>query len=165
MVLLREIGVPPRLYRHAELVGEAADLLLAGLRRLSFNVNEEYVRVGVALHDVGKTVHQNELIESGNNHEPEGERLLPARGVTPDVARVCRSHAQWRTVAQTTEELLVALSDKLWKGARNAELEEFAIDQLAAMQSKDRWDCFTDLDSLFEDIASTAQTRLERSNV
>ena len=163
-MLLREIGVPPRLYRHAELVGEAADHLLGGLRRLGFNVNEEYVMVGVALHDVGKVVHQNELTESGNNHEPEGERLLLARGVTPEVARVCRSHAQWRTASQTTEELLVALSDKLWKGARNAELEELVIDQLATMQAKDRWECFMDLDSLFEDVASSAESRLARQS-
>jgi len=112
MALLREIGVPPRLYRHAELVGEAADLLLAGLQRFRVQVDEEYVRVGAALHDAGKALHPSELTGPGNNHEIDGERLLLSHGTTPDVARVCRSHAQWDTVAETVEELLIALSDK-----------------------------------------------------
>lgn len=38
LALLRDIGAPPRLYRHAELVGEAADLLLTGLKRFGVQV-------------------------------------------------------------------------------------------------------------------------------
>ena len=109
MALLREIGAPPLLYRHAELVGQAADLLLAGLKRFGVQVDEEYVRVGAALHDAGKTLHRSELIGPGSNHEPDGERLLLSHGATPGVARVCRSHAPWDTVPETVEELLIAL--------------------------------------------------------
>lgn len=165
LALLREIGAPPRLYRHAELVGEAADLLLAGLNRFGVQVDEEYIRVGAALHDAGKALHPSELNGPGSNHEIDGERLLLSHGATPDVARVCRSHAQWETVAETVEELLIALSDKLWKGVRVARLEEVVIDRLAQSLQKDRWDCFTELDLLFEEVAATADSRLARSNV
>ena len=165
LALLREVGAPPRLIRHAELVGEAADLLLTGLKHFRVQIDEDYVRVGVALHDVGKALHPSELSGPGSNHEPDGERLLLSHGVTPDVARVCRSHAQWDTAAETIEELLIALSDKLWKGVRVARLEELVIDRLAQSLQKDRWDCFTELDLLFEDIAATADSRLARSNV
>lgn len=165
LALLREIGATPRLYRHAELVGEACDLLLAGLKRFRVQVDEEYVRVGVALHDAGKVLHPSELIGPGSNHETDGERLLLSHGGTPEVARVCRSHAQWETVAETVEELLIALSDKLWKGVRVARLEELVIDRIAQSLQKDRWDCFTALDLLFEEVAATADSRLARSNL
>lgn len=165
LVLLREIGAPPRLYRHAELVGEAADLLLDGLKRFNAQIDEDYVRVGAALHDIGKLINPTELLGPGSQHESDGERLLLSHGATPDVARVCRSHAQWDTVAETFEELLIALSDKLWKGARVARLEELVIDHLAQSLQKDRWHCFTELDTLFENVAATADSRLDRSNV
>jgi predicted hydrolase (HD superfamily) len=163
--LLNDVGAPARLYRHAELVGEAADLLIAGLRKLRFEINEDYVKVGVALHDVGKSIHHHELTGPGHQHEPDGEKLLLSKGVSPVVARVCRSHAQWRTEAETTEELLIALSDKLWKGVRVSELEELVIDRLSSGDDTSRWDYFTDLDTLFEEVASSSEDRLSRSIV
>lgn len=165
LALLVELGAPARLQRHAELVGEAADLLLLGLQRLKIPIDADFVRVGVVLHDVGKSLHRAELDAPGNLHEPAGERLLLDRGASPNVARVCRSHANWRDLAETTEELVIALADKLWKGARVAELEELLITRLAADAGRDRWDLFADLDLLFEDVASTSDTRLARSAV
>src|SRR5262245_39908994 len=109
MQMLAAVGAPPRLRRHAELVGEAAEVLLAGFARLNIPLDEGFVRVGVVLHDVGKVLHRSELDGPGSSHEPAGERLLLERGATADVARVCRSHAQWLDVAETLEELVVAL--------------------------------------------------------
>jgi hypothetical protein len=63
------------------------------------------------------------------------------------------------------EELLVALADKLWKGVRNAQLEERVINEAAKALNRDRWDLFVQLDSLFEDIAADGAARLERSRV
>jgi hypothetical protein len=63
------------------------------------------------------------------------------------------------------EELLVALSDKLWKGVRNAQLEERVINEIAKALDRDRWDLFVQLDSLFEEIAADGSARLERSRV
>ncbi len=82
MNLLREFGAPGRLLRHVELVGEATDELLSGLHSEGIEVNEQLVRVGVVLHDVGKTVNPEELYGPGSRHEAEGQRLMVARGVT-----------------------------------------------------------------------------------
>ncbi len=165
MALLVDVGAPPRLRRHAELVGEAADALLLGFARLEIPLDADYVRVGVVLHDVGKAIHRAELDAPGHAHEPAGEQLLLERGVTPDVARICRSHSQWRELAETLEELVIALADKLWKGARLTELEELVIDRAAAAIHKDRWALFTELDALFEGVAAAAESRLSRSAV
>ena len=163
--LLADVGAPPRLRRHAELVGEAAETLLLGFRKLGVPLEAEFVRVGVVLHDVGKSLHPSELDAPGAAHEPAGERLLLERGVSAEVARVCRSHAQWRDVAETLEELVIALADKLWKGARVVELEELVIERASAAAGRNRWDLFTELDAMFERVASEADSRLGRSVV
>ena len=161
--LLRRLGAPPRLERHVELVGEAAELLLARLGSLGVPLNAEFVRAGVILHDAGKILHPAELDGAGNRHEPDGEALLIEHGVSPDLARVCRSHAQWQQMPVSLEELLIALADKLWKGVRKRELEERAIDRVAASLATDRWSVFLELDTLFEEIAADGSQRLERS--
>ena len=162
-ILLSELGAPPRLLRHVELVGEAADLLLAGLERLGVPLHAEFVGVGVVLHDAGKVLHPAELDAGGSEHEPAGQLLLVERGVSPALARVCVSHARWAQMQVTFEELLVALADKLWKGARHAELERRVVDHVAATRAVDFWDVFVDLDTLFEDVAAGAADRLQRS--
>lgn len=78
---------------------------------------------------------------------------------------MCRSHAGWRDLAQTLEELVIALADKLWKGSRVTELEELVISRAASSSRRDRWELFTPLDSLFEEVASSAESRLSRSLV
>ena len=159
--LLVALGAAPRLLRHVELVGEAAELLLQKLARLG--VDAELVRVGVVLHDAGKTLHPVELDKPGGDHEPSGEALLLEHGASPEVARICLSHALWQEMSVTLEELLVALADKLWKGVRKPELEERVIDLVASRIGKSRWDLFVDLDSSFEHIAAGGTARLERS--
>lgn len=163
MQLLGEVGAPARLRRHVELVGEAADMLLHGFADLGIPLDADYVHVGVVLHDVGKTIHHAELDAPGNAHEAAGEALLLARGVSPEVARVCRTHAQWREQETTLEERVIALADKLWKGARVTELEELVIDRAARATQRDRWALFTALDALFEGVAGSADARLARS--
>ena len=165
MELLESLGAPARLLRHVELVSEAASLLLLRLEELHVPVNAELVRAGVVLHDVGKILHPAELDNPGSHHEPEGERLLLQHGVSPELARICRSHAQWAELSVSLEELLVALSDKLWKGVRKAALEELVIDRVAARLGTDRWTVFVELDTLFEAIAAEGAARLERSQV
>ena len=165
MRLLEELGAPPRLLRHVELVGEAGEEIIVALEELHVPFDAEWVRMGVVLHDAGKTMHRAELDGPGSQHEPAGEQLLLERGVDEDLARVCRSHARWREMATRPEELLIALSDKLWKGVRVPELEERVIDEVARMLGSDRWALFTDLDSLFERIAAAGHDRLARSRV
>jgi hypothetical protein len=163
--LLVDLGAPPRLLRHVELVGEAAELLLAKLALLGALPRRDLVRVGVVLHDVGKIVHPAELHGGGSEHEPAGEALLLGRGVSPELAKICVSHARWRQMPVSLEELIVALADKLWKGVRDSELEERVTDLVASNLVIDRWELFVELDTAFEDIAGDGTDRLERSRV
>ena len=163
--LLVDLDAPPRLLRHVELVGEAAELLLAKLALLGSPLRADLVRVGVVLHDVGKIVHPAELGGGGAEHEPAGEALLLERGVSPELARICVSHARWRRMPVSLEELVVALADKLWKGVRDAELEERVINLVASNLALDRWELFVELDTAFEVIAGDGAQRLERSRI
>lgn len=161
--LLRELRAPSRLLTHVRLVGEAAEAILANLRALGVVVDERFVRLGVVFHDAGKILHPAELDGPGNQHEPEGERLLIQHGVEPRIARCCRSHARWAEMAVSFEELLVALADKLWKGVRHTELERRVIEGAAGKLGRDFWEVFVELDSAFEEIAGQGPERLERS--
>jgi len=165
LALLKGLRAPPRLLRHVELVGEAADILLERFSSLGVAVDEEYVRVGVVLHDAGKVLHENELAASGAQHEPAGEQLLLTHGVSPEIARVCLSHARWRYMSVSLKELLIALADKLWKGVRSPDLEELVVSRVAAALSRDRWDLFVALDGAFEEIALGGDERLVRSQI
>lgn len=161
--LLERLGAPPRLRRHAELVLEAGELLLLGLAALGVSCDSAWVRAGVILHDTGKILFPKELSSKGNQHEPAGEALLLQNQIAPKVARCCLSHARWSSMQCSLEELLVALSDKLWKGKREEPLELAVIDQVASRLQVGRWDIFASLDDLFEKIAQGATDRLSRS--
>lgn len=161
--LLRDLGAPARLLRHAELVGEAAEGLLTALGAQGVAVHRGLVQVGAVLHDAGKILHPEELHASGDRHEAAGERLLRERGLPPEIARVCRSHAQWAALSPSFEELLVALADKLWKGVRHPELEDRVITEAAARRGVPKWDLFIALDGAFEAIAADGDARLARS--
>ena len=61
------------------------------------------------------------------------------------------------------EELLVAASDKLWKGKREADLEKEIIERLSKLVNQDYWELFIEMDSYFEIIAANGEERLSRS--
>ena len=164
MALLKAVGAPDRLLRHAELVREAADLILDALGEQRIPVDGAFVRAGAVLHDAGKSLHPEELSAAGARHEAAGERMLVERGVPPALARVCRSHAQWASMDTSLEELLVALADKLWKGVRVPQLEDRVISEASARANRERWDLFVALDSAFEAIAADGDDRLARSH-
>lgn len=163
--LLKSLGAPRQLLLHVELVGEVAELLLDKFDERAIAIDGEFVRAGVVIHDVGKVVHERELSEPGSDHEEEGEKLLLAEGVSPELARCCLSHARWAEMECSTEELLVALSDKLWKGQRSRDLELLIIDRAAKHLDQDRWDLFAELDGWFEEIANDGDERIVRSRL
>jgi HD domain len=162
---LRELDAPEHLILHVQLVGEAAELLIAKLQSLRISVDEQWVRLGVAFHDVGKILHPEELQVKGNRHETAGEQLLLDRGVSSNLARCCRSHGQWQTMDCSLEELLVALADKLWKGQRVSLLEELVLTRLAALSDRNYWELFLEMDACFETIADGGIDRLLRSQI
>lgn len=161
--LLDSLGAPKHLLMHVSLVGEAADLILNKLEQVGVKIDFDFVRIGVAIHDAGKIVHTHEMTGPGSDHEPEGQKILLENGVSEKIARCCMSHARWRNMDCSIEELLVALSDKLWKGNRVESLELEVIDRVANLIGKERWDIFADLDSHFELIAAGGHDRLNRS--
>jgi HD domain len=160
---LAELGAADRLIQHVKLVGEAAEELISQLQKLGIPFDPDWVRLGVAFHDVGKILHPLELVERGNQHEAAGELLLLAQNVDPKVARCCRSHGQWQHIECNFEELVVALADHLWKGKRNVELESNLITAVVGISGRDYWEIFIDLDSGFELIAAGGDRRLDRS--
>ncbi|MDR4505192.1 MAG: HD domain-containing protein [Candidatus Scalindua sp.] len=160
--LLSNLGAPPRLIAHLKLVGEAAEELIDLLKKLNLNLDYQFIKIGTALHDAGKTVHQSELSEKGNLHEPEGEKLLLENNIPPSLARVCQSHARYNEMECTLEELVIALSDKLWKGERVESLEQIIIEKIANKSGADKWDIYIKLDSCFENIARKGDDRLRR---
>jgi len=161
--LLKKLNAPEHLLTHLALVSEAADLILEKCDELNVPIDSELVEIGVAIHDTGKIVHTHEMTGPGSDHEPEGERILLEQGVSPKLARCCMSHARWQEMECSLEELLVALSDKLWKGKRVESLELIVVDRIASLLGKDRWDVFPELDSKFEQIAAGGDERLHRS--
>ncbi len=162
--LLNELGSPKRLITHVQLVGEAAALIIEKLESMNFEFDKQLVELGAAIHDAGKIKHRNELDGPGSNHESEGEKMLLDAGVQAEVARCCMSHGRFTEMECSLEELLVALSDKLWKGKRVSDLEVRVIDGVAERLGKERWDIFIELDSTFEQIALGGDERLSRSN-
>jgi hypothetical protein len=61
------------------------------------------------------------------------------------------------------EEICIALADTLWKGKRNAQLEELLMEILATLCHRDYWELFVEMDSYFETIAAEGDSRLLRS--
>lgn len=161
--LLTELGAPARLLVHVQLVGEAAERLMQAYAELGIKFDASLVELGVAVHDAGKIQYPEELQAPGSMHEPAGKALLLAHGVQPEVARCCVSHAKWQDDQVSFGERTVALADKLWKGKREEALELCIIDEVASKLHVSRWDVFTQLDSVFEEIAAGGTDRLERS--
>jgi hypothetical protein len=161
--LLKRLGAPERLLAHVQLVAEAADQLMLAYTALGIDFNAQLIELGVAVHDAGKIQHPEELDGPGARHERAGQALVLAHGVQADVARCCVSHAAWHADEVSFEERSVALADKLWKGRREPELELHIVDEVAARLHVGRWDVFTQLDAVFEEIAAGGADRLQRS--
>jgi hypothetical protein len=161
--LLKKLEAPACLLTHIKLVGEALEEIIGFLSEYNLPIDYNFARLGVVLHDAGKIVHSREFSESGNKHEAEGNRLLLENGVAPELAQCCISHAQNDGIDCSIEELLVALSDTIWKGTRAEKLELRIVDKIAALMGKERWDIFMEFDGCYESVASSGGKRLERS--
>ena len=77
--LLCDLGAPEHLIKHGELVCEATELLLHGLKEMGLKCDENLAQIGALLHDCGKILHPEELYKSGNKHEQAGKELLLAK--------------------------------------------------------------------------------------
>lgn len=86
--------------------------------------------------------------------------LLIARGVTEELARFARSHASWNAPGVSTDDLLVSLADKVWKGKRVTDLEQLLIERLSETSHQRPWEAFVALDDVLDQIAQDAERRL-----
>jgi HD domain len=141
--LLRDLGAPPRLGAHLRLVHDVAWSLTdaVGRRWPTLDFDTTAVLFGAATHDIGKVAHVAELSGPGTEHEAEGEKILLSYGVPAAHARFARSHSSWDAPGRDTEDLLVTLADKLWKGERVGGLEDLMIERTG-------WDLWPILDDL-----------------
>ena len=160
--LLVALAAPPRLAAHLRAVHDVALRLLVALPLAwpSLVIDAGAVAFGAATHDIGKSLHTNELGSPGSQHEESGYQLLVTRGVSADRARFARTHSRWSADDATFEDQLVALADKIWKGQREEELERVIVARLASMAGSAQWKVFSRLDEILEDLAIHADARL-----
>ncbi len=162
--LLFRAEAPPRLRAHLTLVHDVACRLIDEFDAAfpEFGCDFEAVRFGAATHDIGKAFHREELVRPGQCHEREGEKLLLEFGVPPELARFARTHGEWRLDPNpTTEDLLVALADSIWKGKRDDILETLLLERIGEPTGLESWAVFERLDRILSGIAQDADRRLD----
>ncbi|MBK1787318.1 HD domain-containing protein [Prauserella cavernicola] len=160
--LLEELQAPPRLAAHLRAVHDVACQLADWLQRHcpGLELDREAVAFGAAVHDIGKVLYPSELSGPGSAHEEAGYELLLAHGVESELARFARTHAAWTADDVGTEDLVVSLADKVWKGKRVAELENLVTASLATAGGQQPWEVFLALDDILDRIAADADSRL-----
>ncbi|MFD0585544.1 HD domain-containing protein [Dactylosporangium darangshiense] len=159
VALLRDLGAPPRLGAHLRAVHHVAVELLDRLGE-AVDVDRAAVLFGAATHDIGKVLFPGELTGAGAEHEPAGEALLRSRGVEARLARFAALHGRWERDDATIDELLVTLADKVWKGRREAGLEQKVAEIIAAATGEAVWAVYMRLDDILTAIAGGADDRL-----
>lgn len=157
-----ELDAPPRLVAHLTLVHDVAVDICDGVRQKfpGLEFDHESVCFGAAIHDIGKVRHRDELTGPGRQHEIAGPALLEEHGIEPRLARFTRTHGSWSQEELPLEDLLVALSDCVWKGQRLEELERQVIGRIANQTRSEQWEVFSALDGLLEKIAAQGNERL-----
>ncbi len=159
--LLEKIGASQRLIAHLTLVHDVALKIIHGLGELwpCLEYDKQAVIIGAATHDVGKAIYTTELTEPGNLHEAVGSSLLIEHGFPDSYARFARTHGQWEQ-SSDVEDWLVALADKVWKGARHKELEGRIVQHISLACKEEVWTVYTKFDDLIASIAEGADERL-----
>ena len=161
--ICRSIQAPPRLVAHLTLVHDVAGKLVRALQ-LEFpglEIDTDLVLFGAATHDIGKSLHSEELSGPGSKHEREGSLLLRKSGVSEERARFAVTHANWMKVPDIKlEDLLVALADNCWKGKRLSELENEVVRTISSRLGKEPWAVFAAVDGILDQIAADADVRL-----
>jgi len=163
--VFQNLEIPQRLYAHLMIVHDVANKLLEEINRTweNLNIDKNLVLFGAATHDIGKTIYTNELSGAGHKHEQAGLQLLLSVGVSEEKSKFTVSHSSW-SESSTLEELLVSLADKIWKGSRIQDLEDLLIERISTETKTERWEVFSLLDSIIDDITKDADERLSFQN-
>ncbi len=161
--LLSRLKAPPRLIAHLTLVHDVSCRLTARLDAAwpTLRYDRIAVRMGAAIHDIGKIVHPEELTQPGHAHELAGEALLRVHGFADTIARFARTHEQWADdPSPHPEDLLVGLADTWWRGKRDDRLEAAVCQWIAQQTQTAQWEVFATLDDIATDISADADNRL-----
>ena len=160
--LLLQTKSPPRLRAHLALVHEVACQLTAKISAAWPNIvfDQQAVHLGAATHDIGKVIHPHELSEPGHAHEEAGRNLLLKHGWSEQSARFALTHGRKLEATDPLEDLLVATADNIWKGKRNAELEQSLTTHIAAVSAQEPWQVWLSLDDILSSLAEPAAERL-----
>lgn len=151
--LLKDLKASRSLINHHELVIETAERILDRLptvvKRL---IDRDSVLIGCSVHDIGKIIKPAEENKPGKNHELAGRDLLLSLGVSPKIARYCMIHSLPEENLYL-EELLVGITDNLWKGSRDLSKELcFYQKSTTLLNHKDEL-LFKKLDDVFERLS------------
>ncbi len=159
--LLAQIDLSDRLLAYLSLVHDTSVRLCEALcgRWEQLAYVKEPVAFGAATHDIGKAIFFSELNGPGHRHEQKGEELLLELGVEEKLARFARTHANWRQ-CERLEDLLVALSDHIWRGARVERLEEKVATAIAYRVGADYWQVYRFLTDLLERLSQKSSQRV-----
>jgi putative nucleotidyltransferase with HDIG domain len=160
---LRDLDASPRLLAHLVLVHDVAARLLEALTETwpQLPIDAGAVLLGAATHDIGKVRVPEELIGPGTTHAVLGQQLLEEHGFPTELARYARTHETWAEEPDVTpEDLLVALSDYLWRGKRDAALEGAVTSSIADAVNAAPWAVFLDFDDIATELAQDAPRRL-----
>jgi len=160
--LLEILNAPVRLKRHLSIVHTTASEILTQLKVEwpVLKLNHKLILFGAATHDIGKTAITSELYESGKRHELTGMTILLNHGFTNEQSRFALTHGNWQDECLEIEDLLVALSDKIWKGTRLDDLERLLGQKLSSILNCDYWDVYVKLDSILSQVALGADEKL-----
>ena len=83
--------------------------------------------------------------------------MLLSYGVPHELARFAGSHgSSWHNPDSPTEDLLVSLADKVWKGSRVTALEQAVLQRM----NGEEWDAFLRLDNILSKLARQADELL-----
>lgn len=160
--LLEQLDAPERLIRHLTIVNSTAIFLVEqfGMEWPNLILNKKEIVFGASTHDIGKAVITDELYEKGKKHEAEGFKILQGLGYSDRESRFTVTHGNWEDSSLLIEDLIVCLSDKIWKGKRVNELEEKIATTIAELTQTDFWEVSVKLESMLEKTAVGSDDRI-----
>ncbi|MEI1280246.1 hypothetical protein V6Z05_18080 [Leptospira venezuelensis] len=145
----KELGVPERLLKHHEITLSVSIKIVNGLpTEIRENLYTDILFSGIYLHDIGKIFYPEDLSFEGKSHEKAGKEFLLLLGMPEEIANYCISDE-----INSMEKLISVISDRIWTGVRDLDLEIDLIELVSFMLGKEFWETYSELDGLFEKIA------------
>ncbi|WP_075344686.1 HD domain-containing protein [Tenacibaculum agarivorans] len=160
--LLEQFDAPQRLIKHLTIVNSTALHIVEQLNTEwpNLELNKKEILFGASTHDIGKAVITDELYKKGKKHESKGFEILKELGYNDEESRFTITHGNWENQGLKIEDLIVCLSDKIWKGKRVNELEERITNEISELTKTDFWDVSMKFELILEKIAIGSDDRI-----